>query len=123
MGERPLKAPSRAIPLASRMNKTEGRFNTWLMLNPDYTEIEFEVVKFRIAKKCWYTPDFFARPTVHLRPHIFDVKARNKKTGKPIVTDDALVKIKACAERFKWAEWAIAWEDGSGGGWEFRWFE
>jgi len=59
---------------------------------------EYEAVKFRIAKKTYFTPDFMVIGLQWIEFH--DVKG--------FLRDDAAVKIKACRELFPWFKWAYA---------------
>lgn len=52
---------------------------------------EFESVKLNLGNRCWYTPDFFV---------INSNQEIEFHETKGFMTDDALVKLKACAAKF-----------------------
>lgn len=77
------------------MNKLEARYAREV-LSPrvsagELSGFAFEAMKFRLADKCWYTPDFIAFDE-HERMEAHDVKG--------FWEDDARVKWKATADRF-----------------------
>ena len=102
-------------------NKTEQAFYQHFADVGGATLI-YEPIKLRIGPpggRCWYTPDYMQ--TGQENPILWDVKAK-AKDGGPRVEDDALVKIKAAAEKYRECfVFAIAWPDGNGG-WHIRWF-
>ncbi len=85
------RARTRHIPGA--MNKTEARYRDYLecrRIDSDISSFAFEPVKFRLADRTYYTPDFMVvRADGLIEFH--DVK------GGPI-EDDAAVKMKVVAE-------------------------
>jgi len=112
-------------------NKTEQAFKVWRErphpLDKNKQQIHFliyEPIKLRIGppgSRCWYTPDYMEMPEYDGRTILWDVKARGK-SGKPRVEDDALVKIKAAADKYgDFFSFAITWPNGNGG-WDERWF-
>ncbi len=113
---------------SSGPNKTEARFAAW-RLSLGYT-LEFEPVKLRVGpvgSRCWYTPDYletsgtldaygthpvtfdYDQYELIFRPILYDVKARDPKTGSYRAEDDALVKIKAAAVMHPYFRFALAW--------------
>lgn len=80
-------------------NKTEAAF--WAYLKTAYRgwDIEFNTVALKLAKKTWYHPDFVLFHTEQL-PLIFEVKG--------FFRDDAAVKLKVAASRFRWAQFYLA---------------
>ena len=74
------------------MNKTEAAFATVLGLDPKVISWKFEPFKLRLAKGCYYSPDFFV-VTREGEPIIYEVKG--------FWRDDARVKIKTAAEKFR----------------------
>ena len=77
------------------MNKTEARFAELLELRKRAGEIEawyFEPLKLRLAKGCFYTPDFLVIEATG-RITFYEVKGYWR--------DDAKVKYKTAAEKFK----------------------
>jgi len=140
------KAYSGGVRKAGVMNQTETRFYQWVMdghLIEDEAEereqlgikatlyaCEYETRNFKLAKKCWFRPDFcvvyhMVAPAVgggfsgYYKTTAFDVKAR--WGDKPGVKDDALVKLKIAAEMYRDIGWCMTWPK-KGGGWEERWF-
>ena len=79
---------------ADRMNKLEARYAEHLELQRQAGRIvfwRFESVKFRLADRTWYGPDFYImRPDGSIEIH----------ETKGHWEDDARVKIKATAELF-----------------------
>jgi hypothetical protein len=71
-----------------RMNKTEARYSAHLAMRPDIVWHSFEGMKFRLADKTWYTPDF----TVMLASGVIELHE-----VKGFWRDDARVKIKVAA--------------------------
>lgn len=65
-------------------------------------------LKFRIAKRTWYTPDFDVVTTEGWQVH--EVKG--------FMRDDAAVKIKTCAEMFRFLRWFLVRKEGEG--WEIQ---
>ena len=99
---------------ADRMNKLEEKYAAYLELQRQAGQIVFwryEAVKFRLADRTWYNPDFYImRPDGSLEIH----------ETKGHWEDDARVKIKATAEQFPefWFV-AVQWK---GGEWQFERF-
>lgn len=81
------------------MNKTEVRYVDEVLTPELYAkEIlawKYEAVKFRIAKKTYYTPDFMV-----IHPQFIEFVEI-----KGFLRDDAGVKFKACRELYPWFEW------------------
>ena len=79
---------------ADRMNKLEAKYAAHLEIQRRAGKIlfwRFESVKFRLADRTWYTPDFYImRPDGSIEIH----------ETKGHWEDDARVKIKATAEQF-----------------------
>lgn len=89
------KTPSRVRPrhVAGKMNKTESAYAYFLELRAKAGEIKrysFEPLKFRLADKTFYTPDFMVVRDNQIEMH--EVKGYWE--------DDARVKIKVVAELF-----------------------
>ena len=85
--------------LTSGMNKTEGRYADYLTMleySGDVLQWDYEPEKLRLADNCLYIPDF--RVVLADRViEMIDVKAC-MRDGKPLVRDDALVKMKVASE-------------------------
>lgn len=91
------------------LNKTERRYLTWLRhLGDDWVGIQ--CMKFQLADKCWFMPDFIAIDKTGMRA--IDVKAKWKTEKGPHVEDDALVKIKVASRLYgSWCRFVLAWEE------------
>lgn len=79
---------------ARKMNKTEAAYNNYLAVQKQIGEVlwfEFEPMNLRLADKCFFKVDFLVL-TKGFRLEVHEVKG--------YWTDDALVKIKAAAEKF-----------------------
>ena len=77
-----------------RMNKLEAKHARELEYRKEAGEITgywFEEIKFRLADKTWYTPDFFVR----MADGTYEVHE-----CKGFMRDDAAVKIKVAARLF-----------------------
>lgn len=90
---------------ADRMNKTEMRYAELLETQRRAGKILFwryESVKFRLADRTWYTPDFYImRPDGTIEIH----------ETKGYWEDDARVKIKTTAEQFpEFSFVAVQWK-------------
>lgn len=96
-----------------QMNKTEAEYASFLEALKCSGEIvwyKFEGIKFRLADKCFYTPDFAVMlPNGHIEIH--EVKGYWQ--------DDAKVKIKVASETYPFKFVAIHKKAKKhGGGWE-----
>jgi hypothetical protein len=92
------------------MNKLEARYAGHLETQRRAGEIVFwryESLKFRLADRTWYTPDFYLmRPDGCLEVH----------EAKGWMQDDANVKIKSVAEQFPELVFVLVkWEKGAWG--------
>ncbi len=89
------------------MNKTEARYAQLLELlkrSGEILDYTFESLKFKLADKTYYTPDFLVVYPEHFEIH--EVKG--------FWRDDARVKIKVAAEQFPWFRFkAVQWERGN----------
>lgn len=103
---------------AGKMNRTEAAYAERLEALKHAGEIlwySFEGVKFRLAEKTFYTPDFAVMRADGLM-EIHEVKGR--------WMDDARVKIKLAAEMFPFRFIAVkAKPKKAGGGWSMEVFE
>jgi len=103
------------------MNKTEARYEEEV-LTLEYTSgrllwYSFEGMTFKLGPDLRYTPDFvILRPDGLIECH--EIKA-GKKTGDPLVEDDARVKIIAAAEKFPFS-FRMRWFDLTKGAWVER---
>jgi len=109
---RPAEAPTpeaRGIPgEVGRMNKTEAAYAQHLGNRIDLVWWAFEPVKFRLADRTWYTPDFlvmYGDGTIE----VHEVKG--------FWRDDARVKIKVAAEMYPFRFVAASRE---GNGWAYE---
>lgn len=105
------------------MNKTEGRYAQLLKIR-EYSETEpivgwrYEPIGLKLAaEKCFYYPDFLVVYADHFEFH--EVKALNRKLGKPLMKDDSLVKIKVASSEYPWFTFKIVYPSDTGG-WQYR---
>lgn len=98
-----VERPPDAVPTPKpRMNKTEAAQAQVLELakrTGTVLEYWFEGVKFRLADRTWYTPDFLV-----LYASGF-LECREIKGG--FIREDALVKFKVARERFPCFKWSL----------------
>lgn len=83
------------------MNKTEELFAAELdalQRAGVIVEWKFESIKLRLARKTFYTPDFFIRYTDG-RLAFTEIKG--------FMRDDAAIKYKLAREAYSWAEWRM----------------
>ena len=88
-------------PQGRDMNKTEARYAREVLdpLLSQYAILgwEWESIKFRMADRTWYTPDFLVIFPTHMQ--IVEIKG--------FMRDDAVIKYKCCREMFPWFEWKM----------------
>lgn len=98
-------------------NKLEakfGRFLDDLKARGDIKDHRFGSVKFRLAKRTWYEPDYCVIRSDNSIV-IYECKGHWE--------DDARVKIKVAAEMYPHLRWvAVRWV-AAAGGWDFEHFE
>lgn len=83
------------------MNKTEARFAAeldWMIYNKQVSRYLFGTVKFRLAKRTWYCPDF----VVFWADGVIECVEI-----KGFVRDDAAVKYKVAREKFPMFKWRM----------------
>lgn len=99
------------------MNKLEAQYKAYLerlKASDDIVWYAFEGIKFRLADRTTYTPDFM----VMMKDG--ELQAHEVKGAKIIFQDDAKVKIKVAAEMFPIKFLAVfPIPQNKGGGWEF----
>ncbi len=95
--------------VAGQMNKLEARYAEYLKEQQRMGYVEwfaYEGVKFKLADKTYYTPDFIImRPDGAIEIH--DTKGTTtakRKSGErvkqPFYEEHSAIKIKACADKF-----------------------
>jgi len=87
------RIPPRTRPVPGQMNKTEAAYADYLqkrLLAGKIISYRFEALKFRLADRTFYTPDFIVTYQHQIECH--EVKG--------FWQDDARVKIKVAAEMF-----------------------
>jgi len=97
---KPLAAVEEKKP-KSEMNKTEALYALELdaLLRENIiASWKFESIKLRLAKRTWYTPDFFVIPTIG-RPRFVEIKG--------FLRDDAAIKFKLAREAYPWADFVM----------------
>lgn len=106
----------RTQPVPGQMNKLETAYSEHLeqrRLAGEILSWKFDAVKFRLAKRTWYSPDFL----------VFDKDGYIElHETKGFMEDDAAVKIKVTAETFPWAKLFLIYRKTkkNGGGWDIR---
>lgn len=89
-------APKRA----RKQTKTEEEFERILKARyPNSRAILWEALKFRLASRTWYTPDF-VRVGNDGHVSVYEVKG-------PRIWDDAIVKFKVAKEQFPFFTWEM----------------
>jgi len=102
---------TRPVHRPGKMNATEAKYAALLdqlIVAGEIVRYEFERIKFVLADRTTYTPDFYVVCRDHIELH--EVKG--------FLRDDANVKFKACADRFpefiwkmiRWKNKTIGWE-------------
>lgn len=101
---------------AGVMNKTEKAYASFLRILLFEQEIlwyKWEGIKFRLADRTYYEPDFaIMKPDGSIEIH-------EVKGAKAIFADDARVKIKVCAEQYPFRFFAVYPKNS---GWEYEEF-
>ncbi len=90
-----------------KMTQLEARYAATLELLKAGREImdyRFEALKFRLAKRTWYCPDFLL-----IYPSRFEIVE-----VKGFWEDDARVKFKACADLYPWLHFVAVTERKKG---------
>ena len=106
----PGRAKARPAHEAGKMNRTEAAYSQWLnglIHEGVIREWIFEPLKFRLADKTFYTPDFLVIRTDDLI-EFHEVKGANRRG--PLWEDDARVKIKVAAEAFPLFTFKAVWK-------------
>lgn len=100
------KRVSRADVDPDGMNKTERRFARYLddlKFSGDIRGYWFESVKFRLANRCWYTPDFL----VQFRDGSFILH----EVKGTYVREDSWIKLKVAADSMPFPFFLAQWTD------------
>jgi len=93
-----------------KLNKTEAAYLAWLRcLGPWW--IGVQSVTLKLGHDCRYTPDFFALDQEGMRA--IDTKATRKDTGKALVEEDSMIKMRVAARLFPWCKFLIAYRNGA----------
>lgn len=90
------------------MNKTERRFRD--EVTPHVGAIRHEPLKFRLAGRTWYAPDFVFWVSQGTTPVCVEIKG--------FMRDDAAVKLKVAAESYPEFRWLLV--RACKGGWDVR---
>ncbi|MBP0492106.1 hypothetical protein [Roseomonas indoligenes] len=101
---------------AGEMNKTEASYAQHLELQRIAGEVlwwSFEGIKLRLANDCHLSVDFAVLPASGV------LEMRDVKGARPIITDDAKVKMKVAARAFPFVfKIVLPRSQRDGGGWE-----
>ncbi|OQC55322.1 MAG: hypothetical protein BWX55_00159 [Deltaproteobacteria bacterium ADurb.Bin022] len=107
------KVRPRTRPVPGTMNKHEEKYAAYLELRKRTGEIidyRFERLKFKLADKTFYTPDFIV-----VTPEMFELHE-----VKGFWEDDARIKIKVAAEEYPYFQFiAVQWKEKQ---WKFEEF-
>ena len=101
VGGKPLIEAVRKPSRVDRMNKTEALYSVeleWQQREGTIRRWAFESLKFRLAKRTWYTPDFAVWLTDG-RLRLVEVKG--------FLRDDAAAKFKIAREMYAEFEWLM----------------
>jgi hypothetical protein len=98
------KAAVRPRQLPGQMNKTEARYLADV-IEPGiaagkYRSWRFESLKFKLADKTFYTPDFQV-----INAHTGEIELHEIKGGR--IEDDAMVKFKVAAAQYPEYRWLL----------------
>lgn len=98
---KPISEAATKSTVKAEMNKTEALYALELeQLKRDGVVVFwwFESIKLRLAKRTWYTPDFFV---------LFNDGRMLFVEIKGFLREDAAVKFKTAREKFSWAEFTM----------------
>lgn len=93
-----------AVQHHDRMNKTEAAWAIRLESDADVAAWWFGAVKFRLADRSWYTPDFVVQ--------VQDGRFIVYETKGPYIREDAMVKFRGARERYPHFDWQMWQRDG-----------
>ena len=112
---------SQHLGLLTKIHPLEGERLECLGCDSDFERVldwRFEPMGLKLAReKCFYYPDFLV--VYRDRFEFHEVKAFNRKVGKPLMKDDSLVKIKVAATEYSWFNFKITFYNPQLG-WEYR---
>ena len=101
---------------AGVMNAGERAYGLLLATMRDYGVVRqfmFEGEKLRLGLRCFLTPDFrVVMPNGSVEWH--EVKPR-KSNGRFYAREDAMLKLRVAADRYREAKFYVVWPDGNGG--------
>jgi hypothetical protein len=75
-----------------------------------------EPLKFRVAGRCWYTPDFLVVQSPHVEDGI-RCPALVCVEVKGFMREDACIKLKAAADLYPTFGWILVYRGRRGGSW------
>lgn len=92
------------------LNKTEQAYYAWAKAC-GWQYVGVQNITLLLAHDCRFTPDFTLwSPESGVT--LVDTKATNKKTGKPLVREDAMIKMRAAARLFPFIRFVVAYRHG-----------
>lgn len=109
---------ARSSPHAGGMNKTEERYANHLEGLKRVGLIahwSFEPEKLRLGCRCFLTPDFRVLGNTSL-VEFHEVKGR-KSNGRPYYREDAMVKLRVAADRYRTRKFFVVWPGPERGTW------
>lgn len=105
--------------VSGEMNRVERRYSEELQLQKlagMVKDFEFERITFRVGPDLRYTPDFDVIADDNVL-EFYEVKPGkiNRKTGKHTyyAEGDAIVKLRATADKFPWFRFFLVWPVGA----------
>lgn len=104
------KAKGRPRHTLGQMNGTEKSYEEYLKqqsLAGQIYSYNFEAVKFKLADKTYYTPDFMV---INKNLEVEFRETKGTSRGKPFIEDDAAVKIKVAAAMYPQFIFKLAWK-------------
>ena len=112
---------SQHLTLLSKVHPVDGGTIGCHGCDSEFERVEswrFEPMGLKLAReKCFYYPDFLVVYKARFEFH--EVKAFNRKVGRPLMKDDSLVKIKVASSEYPWFNFKIAFYNPQLG-WEYR---
>lgn len=93
----------------AKLNKTETRYLRYLEgLQPMWLGVQ--CITLKLGHDCRLTMDFAVLDKDGLR--LIDTKATRKDTGRALVKEDAMIKMRLAARIYPWIRFVVAHEDG-----------
>jgi hypothetical protein len=114
-GLRALRGRGRTLSSSSGMNKTEASYARHLETLRRaglLVAYQFEGEKLRLALRTFLTPDFVV---VCLDGSVEYHEVKGRKGKRFYAREDAMLKLKVAADRYRGRRFLVVWPDGAGG--------